>query len=191
MNILIEEPDIKIVDVGPADSNKTISRFLTRCEQLHQQLKWRVSYSGFDDDPRELIQIPAAQEFSRRLIRLGFLTVLMPPESGKPYIVQNHCPGLDGVGVHAISVGVGDVKRRGRKVNIGMDIDIGAYFSNLLIGLRLRKAHPDVIKLVERVVKQQQEFDPLKGSGHLTASNVVDAEIAESLKDPPWRLPKT
>lgn len=184
MQILINDPDLKIIDVDPKDSDRVITDFIRRCSDRNEFILWRISFSGFNDDPRELIEIPEARKFAERLIDLGILIILQQPVHGGSHHVQKDIPALDGIGVHGIARSVGEVRRKGKRVNIGMDIDIASYFADFLKPLKKYGAPDILIKKVEAVIEARKEFDPLQGSSKFLADRAFDAE-QEGI-DPSW-----
>lgn len=171
----------QVVDFDPGDSDEVVLGFIQRCEDRDEVAQWRLCFAGFDDDSRELIEIPAAREFAKRLIRLGLLVALRTPEPGKsPFIVQSD-PALDGFGLHAISCGHGEVKRRGKRVSVESGIDIPGYFTDLLKTLEERKAPLQLIAKVKEVIKVQSRFDPLRG----TCMFATESAFANVLRQQP------
>lgn len=179
MNILSYDPLIRCVDFHPDDPDEAVEKFIVRCEEKTEIATWRMCFAGFDDDPRELIEIPEANEFAKRLIDLGILITLIHPQPKGAYIFQNDTPGLDGLTVHAISRGIGDVRRRGKRVNIGFDVDIVGYFMALLNTCKQRKVPQDIIEKMERLIERQTAFDPLRGSGRFAADSKFEKEMLE------------
>lgn len=184
MNIILYDSTMKIVDFDPRDSNAVIEKFIERCEDREELISWRISFSGFNDDPRELIEIPAAREFAKRLIDRGILVTLLQPQPQGAYISQIDTPALDALGVHAIAVGLGEVKRKGKRVNITMDIDIVDYFTALLKTLKERCVDPHLIHSIEKIIEKQQAFDPLSGSSKFAADVAFDEKMQK--KQPTW-----
>lgn len=177
MRILALNP--KVVDFDPKDPDGVIRDFVQRCEDRGEIALWRLCFSGFDNDPRELIEIPAAQRFARRLIDLGLLITLEQPRPGNAYIIRNDNPGLDGLVVHAISRGAGEVKRRGKRVSVNFDIDIAAYFTCLLKTLKERG-----VAKVEEIIEIHSRFDPLKGSSKFAAESAFTDALQR--QQPAW-----
>ncbi len=125
-----------------------------------------------------MIEIPEARKFAQRLVELGLLLILEQPKPQGAYVVQKDIPGLDGLGVHAIARCVGDVRRKGKRVNIGIDIDIASYFTDLLTPLKKRSnVPPSLIAGMEKIIANQNSFDPLKGSSKLAADTVFGSKM--------------
>lgn len=188
MQIMHEDAEIKIVEFDPSDSDADIETFIARCERLDQMNSWRVCISSFDDDPRELIEIPEARQFARRLIDRGILPSLELPMPDGSYILQIDAPGLDGLAIHAISNGSGEVRRKGKRVHIGMDIDIVSYFTDLLKTLKERKAPASLIQSVEKAIENKSKFDPLQGSSKFLADTAFDEVMRQNDEKWPNRL---
>ncbi len=178
MKIIIDSPELKIAEFESTVLDRVVRDFIQRCEDRNELTRWRVCFSGFDNDTRELIEIPEARNLAKRLIDLGLLIILEQPMPRGAYVVQQDTPGLDGLGVHAIARCVGDVKRRGKRVNIAIDIDIASYFTDLLKPLKERgNASASLIAGIEKIIAAQQKFDPLKGSSKLAADAVFGSKM--------------
>jgi hypothetical protein len=63
-----------------------------------------ITIGDYDDDPRELWQIPEVQGFSRTLVSEGFLGILKCPELGSKVIKLGPCWG--GLAVFLVSRGI-------------------------------------------------------------------------------------
>ncbi len=178
MKIVIDSSELKIVEFEPTASDEVVHDFIQQCLNHNELTCWRVCFSGFDDDPRELIEIPEAREFAQRLIDLGLLIILELPIPQGAYMVQQDTPGLNGLGVHGIARCAGEVRRRGKRVNIGMNIDWASYFTDLLKPLKERSDTPaSLIAGIERIIANQSKFDPLRGSSKLAADAVFNSKM--------------
>lgn len=179
MKVLAYSHDLKMVDFHPKDSDKVIHEFIQKCEQGGDIVTWNISIDGFNNDPRELIEIPEARDFAARLVDLGILiTLLQPKPTEGSYQIQSDCPGLNGLSLYAISCESGKVKRHGKRVSIRMNIDLVGYFSALLKTLKERNAPADVIASLEEGIAKRKEFDPISGSSKFISDTVFDEVVS-------------
>lgn len=164
-----------IIEFHPNDSDETILGFI-RHGGGYEMGRWKICLSSFDDDPRELIEIPRACQFARRLVNLGILPLLTFPKPGGYALVEDNAPGLSGIALHATANGSGRIQRRGGKVHITMDVDMVGYFKELLKAVKERKDDPpkDIITMLEGVIEKQSKFDPLKGSSKFISDIAFD-----------------
>ncbi len=190
MDIMYQSEDLNIVEFDPSDSDEVIRRFINRhANNPNGRIcMWRICMSSFDNDKRELIEIPEARQFARRLIDLGLLPMLELPMPDGSYIMQTDAPGLNGLALHAISNGAGQVRRRGKRVHIGMDIDAVGYFTDMLKSFKEQDAPESMLRAIERIIENQSKFDPLRGSSKFIADEAMDEFMKQNDDKWPSRL---
>ncbi|MHA2279789.1 MAG: hypothetical protein ACXAC5_02705 [Promethearchaeota archaeon] len=168
----IVDPIRKIVEFVVTDENEEISHFAHNCGDAFQ---WVVLMGGFDDDPRELIEIPEARHLGQRLIDLGILAVMVQP---RPDGTRSHKAALDAIDLHCIARGVGSVRRQGKQVWTKQQVPMVEYFRDLRRSYIAAGAPPQsLVQLNELIKKFEIRFNPLDGTADFAMDAASDVEI--------------
>jgi hypothetical protein len=98
-----EEYDLKVIALEIDQTEKDLQEMAYK---LSGEMGFYLTISGFDDDSRELWQIPEAIDLCRRIVKTGFIAVLEASSSVEGIRTSDSDPGL-GILTHAAFIGLG------------------------------------------------------------------------------------
>ena len=156
------DPIRKVFEFSVKDRDGDIRAFIAMAGE--DKFDWSATMCGFDDDPRELTEIPEARKLAQRLINLGMLSIMIQPRpdgsSDRPTFA------LDAIHLHICAHGIGSVRRYKGKTWTRHQVLMVPYFHDLRRSMVAVGATMNCLETIDKIITRLEEapIDPLDGS---------------------------